>query len=440
VIPAGSAEVIPAGFAEVIPAGFAEVIPAGFAEVIPAGFAEMTSAGFAEMTPAGFAEMTPAGSAEMTPAGDERNPFVSFGSADRFGTVGEIYEEARRVLPPAVWDFLDGGSGAEQTLRANLSSFERWSVLPRLMTGAAEPDLTRTFLGIGLSMPVLTSPFGADRLFHPDGQLAVARANAKAGVASIVPEAGSYSWEEVATAAPGAARIAQLHPMGRPENFAAMVRRAAAGGFDALCLTLDCPTAGWRERNMRNRFDVAVDVVAGNYPHAGPADLADTLGQLFVRREPVWTWAQLAERMADSPLPWMAKGILTGADADAAVRAGAAAVLVSNHGGRQLDAVPAALDQLPDVVAAVGGRVPIALDSGVRRGGDIVKALALGADVVVLGRAAAMALAAGGEEGVGRLHELLREEMSTTIKLLGASGVGELNDAVIQPAAGVARW
>ncbi|MBL7518997.1 alpha-hydroxy-acid oxidizing protein, partial [Frankia sp. CNm7] len=267
----------------------------------------------------------PAAPAAAAPADKGADPFVSFTSSDRFATVGEIFEAARRALPPPVWDFLDGGSGGEQTLRANLSSFERWSVLPRLMTGAGEPDLTRTFLGIELSMPVLTSPFGADRLLHRDGQLAVARANAKAGVASIVPEAGSYSWEEVATAAPGAARIAQLHPMGNPANFAAMLRRAADIGFSAVCLTLDCPTAGWRERNMRNRFDVDVDVVSGNYPHAGPADLAGTLGQLFVRREPIWTWDELAERMADSPLPWLAKGVLTGADAVAAARAGAPA-------------------------------------------------------------------------------------------------------------------
>jgi 4-hydroxymandelate oxidase len=387
------------------------------------------------------ADATPLAAAPVPdPAPAGSGSFVSFTSSDRFATVGEIYEAARRALPPAVWDFLDGGSGGEQTLRANLSSFERWSVLPRLMTGAGEPDLSRTFLGIELSMPLLTSPFGADRLMHRDGQVAVARANAKAGVASIVPEAGSYSWEEVATAAPSAARIAQLHPMGNPANFAAMLRRAADLGFTALCLTLDCPTAGWRERNMRNRFDVDVEVVSGNYPHASPADLADTLGQLFVRREPIWTWDELAERMAESPLPWLAKGILTAADADAAARAGAAAVLVSNHGGRQLDAVPAALDQLPQIVAALGGRIPVALDSGVRRGGDVVKALALGADVVVLGRAAAMALAAGGEDGVSRLHELLREEISTTVKLLGAAGVDELTSAMITPAAGRPGW
>lgn len=372
--------------------------------------------------------------------------FVKFASGEPFATVEEIFDAARATLPPAIWDFVDGGAGGEETLRANRSAFARWSLRPRLMTGVGEPDLSTTFLGIGLAMPVLTSPFGADRLMHPEGQCAVARANAKAGVASIVPEAGSFSWEEVTTAAPAAARIAQLHPMGNVANFATMLSRAVDLGFTALCLTLDCPTAGWRERNMRNRFDVDLDMVSGNYPHASPADLADTLGQLFVRHEPVWTWDELAERMSSCALPWIAKGVLTGHDAVRAVRAGAAAVLVSNHGGRQLDAVPAALDALGEVVAAVAGTVPVALDSGIRRGGDVVKALALGADVVVLGRAAAMALAAAGEDGVSRLHDLLREEISTTVKLLGASGVDDIDASMITPAApsaagtGPARW
>ncbi|SNQ45501.1 (S)-2-hydroxy-acid oxidase [Frankia canadensis] len=366
--------------------------------------------------------------------------FVSFASAGTFATVGEIYDAARAALPPEIWDFLDGGAGGEQTLRANRAAFDRWTLRPRLMTGVAEPDLSTTFLGIALSMPVLTSPFGADRLLHPEGHLAVARANAKAGVASMVPEAGSFSWEEVTTAAPAAARIAQLHPMGNVANFTAMLDRAADVGFAALCLTLDCPSAGWRERNMRNRFDVDVETVSGNYPHATAEDLADTLGQLFIRHEPVWTWDELAERTSSSPLPWIAKGVLTGPDAVRAVRAGAAAVLVSNHGGRQLDAVPAALEALPEVVAAVGGTVPIALDSGIRRGSDVVKALALGADVVVLGRAAAMALAAGGEEALARLHELLREEISTTIKLLGAASVAYLDPSMITPAPRVTPW
>lgn len=376
----------------------------------------------------------------MDEASRAADAFVAYASSERFATVQEIFDGARRMLPDVVWDFLDGGASGEETLRANRAAFARWALRPRLMSGAGEPDLTTSFLGIDLSMPVLTAPFGADRLLHPDGQCAVARANVKAGVASVVPEAGSFSWEDVAVAGPAAARIAQMHPTGSVANFTAMLGRAASLGFDAVCLTLDCPTAGWRERNMHNRFDVDLGVVSGNYPHASPADLADTLGQLFVRHEPSWTWDELAERMAGSALPWIAKGVLTGDDASRAVAAGASAVLVSNHGGRQLDAVPAALDQLPEVVAAVGAAVPVALDSGIRRGTDVVKALALGADVVVLGRAAAMALAADGEAGVGRLHELLREEISTILKLLGVARVGDLNATMVTRAATVAAW
>jgi 4-hydroxymandelate oxidase len=361
--------------------------------------------------------------------------FVSFTSRERFATVEEIYDAARAALPAVVWDFLAGGASGEETLAANRAAFGRWTLRPRLCAGAGEPDLATTFLGVPLSMPVLTSPFGADRLLHPEGQRAVARANALAGTASIVPEAGSFSWEEVAAAAPRAARIAQLHPMGNRANFRSMLARARRLGFDAICLTLDCPTAGWRERNMRNRFDVDLAVVSGNYPHATAADLSDTLGQLFVRNEPTWTWEDLTAETASCGLPWIAKGVLTGEDASAAVTAGAAAVLVSNHGGRQLDAVPAALDALPEVVEAVRGRVAVALDSGIRRGTDVVKALALGADVVVLGRAAAMALAADGERGVGQLLELLREEIATTCKLLGVAGVSSLGPRAIRPAA-----
>ena len=363
--------------------------------------------------------------------------FVAFDSGERFATINELFAAARRALPTEVWDFLDGGAGGEETLNANREAFSRWSLRPRLMSGVEEPDLSTVFLGIELSMPLLTAPFGAERLLHPDGHLAVARANAKAGVAGIIPEAGSYSWEEVRAAAPEASRIAQLHPMGNRKNFRAMLRRAEDAGFDAMCFTLDCATAGWRERNMQNRFDVDIEVVSGNYPHSTAAELADSLGQLFVRHERTWTWVDLVEELSDFRLPWIAKGVLTGLDAAAAVAAGASAVLVSNHGGRQLDAVPAALDALPEVVAAVGGRVPVALDSGVRRGTDVVKALALGADVVVLGRAAAMALAADGEHGVSRLFTLLREELATTMKLLGVGSVAELDRRFVTPSA---RW
>ncbi|MEU7811799.1 alpha-hydroxy acid oxidase [Pseudonocardia sp. NPDC049154] len=358
---------------------------------------------------------------------------LSFHPGDvEFATLSEIAAAARAALPADVVDFLDGGAGEERTLRRNREAFARWEYRPRVMSGRGVPELATMFLGVPLDVPVLTSPFGADGLFHPEGQRAVARANAAMGAASIVPEAGTHPIEAVAAAAPAAARIAQLHPMGTPSTYSAMLRRIVDAGYSAVCVTVDCPTAGWRERNLRNRFDPDPAVITGNYPVGGPVRPAEVFGQLFTRTEPVWTWAELGERMAECPLPWMAKGVLTAADAQAAVHAGASAVLVSNHGGRQLDGAPAALEQLPEIAAAVGDRAQVALDSGVRSGGDVVTALALGADVVVVGRLAATALAAGGEPAVRRMHELLRAEMFSVLTLLGVGAVADLGPDLLQ--------
>jgi isopentenyl diphosphate isomerase/L-lactate dehydrogenase-like FMN-dependent dehydrogenase len=366
---------------------------------------------------------------DALPAEEKPGPWRK---SECFATLSEIVEAARRSLPEAALAFLEGGAGEERSLRDNRAAFHRWNFVPRVLTGSGVPDLSTSFLGIPLAMPVLTSPFGADGLFHPQGQCAVARANAAEGVASIVPEAGTYSFESVAESAPKAARIAQLHPMGSPENFVGMLRRIEAAGYQAVCITVDCPTAGWREHNLRNRFVPDRSVISGNYPSDSPTSPETVFGQLFERPGTVYSWAQLGDLMKETSLPWMAKGVLTEADAHAAVAAGADAVLVSNHGGRQLDGVPAALTQLPEVVAAVAGRAQVALDSGIRRGSDIVTALALGADVVVIGRLAAYGLAAGGEPGVRRVHQLLRAEMSTVLNLLGAGDVAELDSSSVR--------
>jgi 4-hydroxymandelate oxidase len=365
------------------------------------------------------------------PAGSGR---TFYASAARFATLGEIADAARAALPADVWDFLAGGAGTETTLADNAAAFGRWRFRPRVLSGIGPPDLGTSLLGIPLRLPLLTAPFGADGLFHPDGQLAVARANARAGIASIVPEAGTYPLEEVATAAPAAARVLQLHPMGPERNFRDMLARAEDAGYTAVCLTADSPTGGWRERNLRNRFSPDPAVITGNYPPGRGVSPEQVFGQLFTRGEPVWSWDQVARLCATSRLPFLVKGILTAADARAAVAAGAAAVLVSNHGGRQLDRAPAALDQLPEVVAEVGGEVPVALDSGVRSGTDVVVALALGADAVVIGRLAAYGLAADGEAGVTRVLELLREEITTVLTLLGRPSVRDLDPTALQPA------
>jgi 4-hydroxymandelate oxidase len=348
----------------------------------------------------------------------------------RFATLGEIVDAARDALDAPTWDFLVGGSGSEQTLRDNHAAFGRWAIRPRVMSGVGQPDTTAELLGRSLRMPVLTAPFGADALFHPDGHLAVARADERFGIASIVPEASSFSLDEIAAAAPQAALIMQVHPVEPVENFVAIGRRARELGYRALCVTVDCPRAGWRERNMANRFDPALEVVAGNYPVGGEINVAE----LFAPRSAtLWDWERLRAALAEVGLPWIAKGVLTAGDALAAVEAGAFAVVVSTHGGRQLDGAPAALDQLPEVAAAVGARATVIADSGIRRGTDVLKALALGADLVLLGRLAAFGLAADGEAGVHRVLELLHEELTVNMTLAGIPDVARLDRSLLQP-------
>jgi 4-hydroxymandelate oxidase len=366
------------------------------------------------------------------PAGrDLRSLWVS---GETFATLGEIVEAAHAALAGDVSEFLDSGAGDEVTLRRNRDAFARWAFRPRVMSGRPVPSTATTFLGIPLTLPVLTAPFGGDRLFHPEGHVAVARANAAEGVAGIVPEIGSFSLEELATAAPAAARLAQLHPMGPPDNFVAMLGRIERAGYQAVCVTVDSPVGGWRDRVLHSRFSPDLSVGMGNYPPDGDVTIEEVFGGFFTRDQPVWNWEQLGGLMEETTLPWIAKGILTGEDAEAAAAAGASAVLVSNHGGRQLDGAPAALDQLPEVAAAVGGELQIALDSGVRRGSEVVTAIVLGADVVVLGRLVAYGLAAAGEAGVRRVLQLLREEIVTVLTLLGRGDIRELDRTALQEA------
>jgi len=342
-----------------------------------------------------------------------------------FLALEEIHAAALRHLRQDAATYLESGAGTEATLRANREAFTRWVIRPRPMSGVSDPKTSAEFLGIPLSVPVLTAPFGGDALFARDGHLAVARANAACGIASIVPEVGSFSYEEVAAAAPAAARIGQLHPY---ESFDAVAARIKAAGYDALCVTVDCPVVGFRARNRMARFRPDPAIWFGNVIHDGSPNVAFTYGSGVV---PVWTWDQLAEATARHGLPWIAKGILTTEAAEAALGAGASAILVSNHGGRQVDPAPASLDVLPEIVAAVSGQVPVLLDSGVRTGADVFVALALGASAVVIGRLAAYGLAAAGESGVRRTIELLTQELHILMTLAGVPDIASLTrDAV----------
>ena len=342
--------------------------------------------------------------------------------------LSDIRAAALRGLPPEVTVFLESGAGTEQTLRANREAFARWVIRPRPVPGMDSPRTSTEILGIPLAVPVMTAPFGGDGMYAADGHLAVARANAACGTVSIVPELGTFSYEEIAAVAPAAARIAQLHPY---ESFCHVAKRVRAAGYDALCVTVDCPMTGFRARNKMNRFRPDRSLWAGNVTHDGAPSATRMFREGISAQAPPWTWDQLAEATARQELPWIAKGILTKEAAAAALAAGASAILVSNHGGRQVDPAPASLDALPEVAVAVAGRAPVLLDSGVRTGADVFVALALGADAVVIGRLAAYGLAAAGEAGVRRVIELLAEELRTLMTLAGAQDVGSITSDMI---------
>jgi isopentenyl diphosphate isomerase/L-lactate dehydrogenase-like FMN-dependent dehydrogenase len=342
-----------------------------------------------------------------------------------FAALAEIHAAALKQLPQDAATYLESGAGTEQTLRANRDAFSRWVIRPRPMSGVTDPKINTSLLGIPLSAPILTAPFGGDALFAQDGHLAVARANAACGTVSIVPEVGSFSYEEVAAAAPAAARIGQLHPH---DSFDVSAARIKAAGYDALCVTVDCPIVGFRARNRMARFHPDPAIWGGNVLHDGSPNVASTYGARVV---PAWTWDLLAEATARHGMPWIAKGILTVDSAEAALNAGASAILVSNHGGRQVDPAPASLDVLPEIAAAVSGQVPVLLDSGVRTGADVFLALALGASAVVIGRLAAYGLAAAGEHGVRRTIEFLTQELHVLMTLAGVPDIALLTPGVV---------
>jgi isopentenyl diphosphate isomerase/L-lactate dehydrogenase-like FMN-dependent dehydrogenase len=355
---------------------------------------------------------------------------------EEFATLDEIVDRAREKLGPAVWDFLEGGAGDEDTLVANRAAFRRWTFRPKVFSGVTPPDTRTDFLGLQLAMPIVTAPFAGDMLYGGEGFAAVLRACRDAGTISIVPESTADSLEGLAAKAPAAARIFQLTPLGTDEDFVLLIRRAEAAGYGAICVTADVPVVGIRRRNARNRFVASGALALGNFAPEFGIDPARYFGHTHRLERPDWSWQHLAEVYAGAgvSIPFVVKGIMTADDARAAVNAGASAVYVSNHGGRQLDGLPATLDQLEEVVAEVQGDVPVVFDGGVSGGADVVKALALGADVVAVGRAAAVGLVAGGQAGVHRVLEILRHELETTMVLLGRASIAALDRSIIQPA------
>jgi len=379
-------------------------------------------------------------------------------ASPRVVSIADFRPLARRRLPRAVFDYLDGGADGEITLRENCRVYEDVTFRPRHAVAMPQCDLRTRVLGFDLSLPFLLAPVGYSRLMHPMGEIAAARAAGNAGTAYILSTISGHRLEDVRAGSKGPV-FYQLYLMGGRAAAEGAIARAKSAGFSALVVTIDTTVSGFRERDFRNGMK---ELISGSIfqklpflsqvlecpkwlagflldggirplpnvvvPGEGPMGLVDVSAALA---SAAVTWADLRwiRELWNGPI--MVKGVLTAEDARRAVDEGAAAISVSNHGGRQLDCVPASLRVLPEIVAAVKGQTEILLDGGVRRGTDIVKAICLGARAVLCGRAYAYGLAAAGEAGVDRAIEILRADVDRTLRLLGCPSVAALDGSYV---------
>ena len=341
-------------------------------------------------------------------------------------------ESARQLLPQGSFDYYAGGSGDEITLRENEQAWGRIRLRPRVMVDVSTCDLRTTVLGAPVSMPILSAPCAFNMLAHPEGELAVSRAVAAAGMVQVLSTLSSYPLEEVAQA-PGKQQWFQLYCLRDPGATREMVQRVEAAGYLALCLTVDAPRSGTRERDTHNQFTLPPNVTAANFAHLLSASAQETSFQKFVQNQfdPVLTWKTLDWLRGITRLPIVVKGLVDPEDARLAVQHGVAGICVSNHGGRQLDSELATCDALADVVQAVAGAVEVFVDGGIRRGTDVLKALALGARAALVGRPYLWGLAVGGEAGVRRVFEMLREELSLAMALAGCPTIKDIGPGLI---------
>jgi L-lactate dehydrogenase (cytochrome) len=364
----------------------------------------------------------------------------------RAATIGDLREIARRRVPRAVFDYTDGAAGAEISLRRSRQAFERVEFRPRALRDVSTVDPSTTLLGARAELPLVFAPTGFTRLMHTEGESAVGRVAERIGIPYALSTMGTTSLEALADAAPGARRWFQLYLWRDRDASAALVERARAAGYEALVLTVDTPVAGPRLRDVRNGFTIPPALSLRTMANAAvhprwwvdlfttpPLEFASlrswggTVAELVDRVfEPAAVLTDVATLRASWPGALVVKGILDADDARAVVDAGADAVVVSNHGGRQLDRAPTPLEQLPAIVAAVGDRAEVYVDGGITDGADVVAALAFGARACLVGRAYLYGLMAGGERGVQRAADILTREMTRTMQLLGVASVAEL--------------
>ncbi|MGH3854047.1 MAG: alpha-hydroxy acid oxidase [Pseudonocardiaceae bacterium] len=346
-------------------------------------------------------------------------------TAGRPVSIGDVRRLAETAVPPDVWDFVEGGSGAELTLAGNRAAFDRVALLPRALVGVSTSDTSGRLLGGPVAMPVAVAPMAYQRLLHPDGELAAARAARDAGVPFVLSTLSSCRIEEVA--AVGETTWFQLYWLRDEELTEKLVRRAQRHGCAAIVLTVDVPLLGRRLRDVRNDFTLPPSVRAVNLDApdgeehvriSGTSAVATHTAAAFRTK---LTWRDLARLREWTTLPLVIKGILDPRDARLAVDVGVDAVVVSNHGGRQLDGAPPSVVALPAVVEEVGDACEVLLDSGVRGGTDVLRAVALGASGVLVGRPVLWGLAAGGAAGVRQVLALIHAELSEAMTLAGCA-------------------
>lgn len=338
---------------------------------------------------------------------------------------------ARERLPGATYDYFASGANDEITLRENHTAYDRLKLRYHVLVDVSQRDLMTTVLGQRISMPILVAPTAFQRLAHPEGELAMARAAGAAGTLMVLSTISNYSVEEVAAAATGPLwfQLYVFRDRAATEN---LIRRVEAAGYGALVLTVDAPILGRRERDARNGFQLPPGLPLDSLSRAQVGDLpkpvADSgLAAYFsALLDPSLTWKDVDWLRSFTRLPIVIKGIARGDDAREAVAHGASAVIVSNHGGRQLDTAPATIEVLPEVVDAVGGQMEVLIDGGIRRGTDVVKALALGGRAVLIGRPVVWGLAVDGEKGACRVLEMLRAELDGALALCGCPSIGAI--------------
>jgi L-lactate dehydrogenase (cytochrome) len=362
--------------------------------------------------------------------------------------ISDLRELAHRRLPSAIFNFLEGGAETEATARRNTAAFDEVRLLPRCLVDVSAVQTRTHILGQDVAWPLCCSPTGASRLFHPDGELAVARGAASTGTLYSLSTASTYSLEDVARASKGP-KIFQLYIYKDRDVTRELIERAKRSGYDALCLTVDVPAVGKRERDLRSGFGIppkwtrASLVSFACHPawiagrlRTGPVSMANFAGRAasvssVTQLDPSVTWNDVREIVELWRGPFAIKGVMSTNDACRAADAGATAIIVSNHGGRQLDGAAASIEALPEIVRAVGDRIEVIIDGGIRRGVHILKALACGAKACFIGRPYLYGLSVGGELGVVKALEILKAEFVLAMTLAGCRDVEAIDGSLI---------